>query len=292
MEAGLESLRIGFIGVGRVASALSLALAGRGLRVEALASRDTPRAQALADRLSGCLVLEPQALAQRCELIFVTTPDDAIATQVQALRWRQGQALLHCSGACGLDVLAAAQREGAQIGAFHPLQIFSDGAAAAERLPGSSVAIEAPDERLRTQLEQLALRLQMKPLLLPEGGRALYHAGAGYAASFVLLMLAEACAAWRELGFSETQALDALLPLAHGSLDAAAQRGVSAALSGPLVRGDAGVVDAHLRAMQDWGPEHLVRYRALAEQQLALLQQAGRLDGEALARLLATLKSR
>jgi predicted short-subunit dehydrogenase-like oxidoreductase (DUF2520 family) len=201
---------------------------------------------------------------------------------------------VHCSGATELTALAAAAAAGAQIGGFHPLQIFSDPARAIGLLAGSAVAIEvsAASQALLTDLQEVASLLQMRPLHLQPGTRAAYHGAASFAASFLLSMLDEATQVWGQIGLPPEAALQALLPLARGTLDAAAARGLAGALSGPISRGDHGVVAAHLQAFDRLGGRHGDFYRDLARRQLGLARASGRLDEAALQRLAALLESR
>lgn len=285
--------RTAFVGAGRIARVLAPALARLGVPVVAIASRQRDAAGSLADAVAAAsggprpAVGEAQAAADAADWVWLTVVDDAIAPSCAALRWRPGQVALHCSGATELDALAAARAAGAQVAGFHPLQIFSDPALAARRLAGSSVAIEA-EGAAREALEALAAGLGLAVLNLPPGRRAIYHAGAAYAASYLIALLGEATAVWRELGFDEAQALRALLPLAHLSLDAAAERGLAGAQAGPIARGDAAVVRrqlAALAALGEAGPAHAAFYREMGRRQWALAQRAGRLDADALARL-------
>lgn len=267
---------IAFIGVGRLGSALAQALSQRGVAVDKVASRQTTSAQHLAARVPGCQAVDAATAAQ-ADLVFLTVSDDAIAPLAAHLPWRAGQAVVHCSGATEVSVLQPAADAGAEIGGFHPLQIFSDPQRAIELLAGSSVAIEGPPA-LEAQLQQLAHTLGMHPLRLPPGARALYHGGASFAASFLLSMLQEATSAWRAFGIDEAQALQALLPMAQGTLAAAASKGLSAAVAGPVARGDAGVVARHLAAFTTLGPEHADLYREFTRRQLELVQATQRLS--------------
>ncbi|MDC8785409.1 Rossmann-like and DUF2520 domain-containing protein [Roseateles koreensis] len=277
-------MKIAFVGAGRLGQTLARAWAGQGEAVVAVASRAPASAQRLAASLPGCVALPAAEAVALAELIFLTVSDDALAPVAAALPWRAGQAVVHCSGATDLRVLAPAIAAGAQIGGFHPLQIFSDPAQAHLLLAGSAVAVEAEAPLLQT-LERLALALQMKPFTLPPGARAAYHAAAGFAASFLLSLLDEAVQIWAQLGLPAEQALPALLPLAQGTLQAAQARGLAGALSGPISRGDTGVLTAHLQAMAQLGPEHLSFYRLLAQRQLHLAADSGRLDAAQLQRL-------
>lgn len=285
----LSHPNIAFIGCGRVAQALALALHRQGFNLAALASRNPSSAQALAQQLGQpALACVPQEALARAELILLSVPDDAIATTAQALRWRSGQSVVHLSGATELSALDAAAQAGAEVGGFHPLQIFSAPEQAAQRLAGSSVAIEA-GPALEPQLLALAHVLGMRPLRLPEGARARYHAGAGFAASFLLPVLDEAVQLWQSFGVDRVSALQALLPLVRGTVDAVEERGIHGALSGPISRGDVGVVARHLRALAALGPEHAALYRMLAAPQLSMAQTTGRCDPDQAARLRSAL---
>ena len=71
---------IGFIGAGTVGTALAVRLREKGYPVIAVASRTRASAERLAGRVDGCQVHHSgQAVADVAEMVFVTTPDDAIA---------------------------------------------------------------------------------------------------------------------------------------------------------------------------------------------------------------------
>jgi predicted short-subunit dehydrogenase-like oxidoreductase (DUF2520 family) len=282
--------RMAFIGAGRIARVMAPALQAAGCEIVAVASRTPASAQALVQTLreagGRAERLDHQEAVDAADWVWLSVVDDAIAPTAAALRWRPGQVALHLSGATDVaTALQAAADQGAAVAGFHPLQIFSDPVLAAQRLRGSSVAIEASDAPLRGQLEALAAALGLPVLHLPPGGRALYHAGAAYAASYLLAMLDEAAAVWRTLGIDEAATLRALLPLAHLTLDAAAERTLAGAQAGPIARGDAAVVRRQIEALTALGPSHAAFYRELGQRQLMLARRAGRLAPDALARL-------
>jgi len=216
---GPRALRIGFVGAGRVAGGLSMALHTAGFSITAVASRSLGSAQAVAD-LTGCAPLDnAQGIADQCDLIFITTPDGSIATTADAIQWRAGQGVVHCSGATEVSALSAAARAGASIGGFHPMQSFGDPATSARALTGSTITIEA-DEPLDGVLTALAEGLSCRVNRLPEGKRALYHASAGYGSQFINVLLAETATVWRDWDASEEDVVRAILPMIRGTLDA------------------------------------------------------------------------
>ena len=281
--------RLAFIGAGRVAQVLGGALQHTGWPLVAVASRRIESARALAQRLGDAsLACSAQHAVDRATLVVLSVPDDALAATVASLRWRPGVAVVHCSGATEVSVLQAAADAGAAIGGLHPLQIFSD--PAHTTLAGCSAAIEA-DGALLVQLERMAADLGLQPLRLPAGARARYHAAAAYSASYLLALLHEATQIWASFGINEADALRALLPLARGTLDVAASRGLAGAQSGPISRGDAAVVTRQLAAVSALGQGHAEIFRAFGLRQLELVRLGGRLDATVLERLAAKLQA-
>ncbi len=290
MAVALEGLRIGFVGAGRLGRALAWSLAGRGLAVAAAASHRRASAEALAARIEGCRALEAQAVVDTCDLVFVTTPDAAIAATVAGLRWRDGVAVVHCSGVTEVAALDAAKAQGALTGGFHPMQTFGDPEAAARSLPGCTITVEAP-EPLDALLVALAERLQCRVNRLPPGMRARYHAAAGYTSQFVNVLFAEAARLWAGWGASEAQAVEALLPLARGTLAAIGAAGIARAMPGPVSRGDLGSIEKHLAALAPMGEDTLALYRALCRATVPLALERGAIDEACARRFEALLKA-
>ena len=85
--------------------------------------------------------------------------------------------------------------------------------------------------------------------------------------------------------------LPLLLPLTRATVDAVAQLGPGAALTGPAVRGDAGTVESNLRALGAHAPHAVDAYIELTAAALALASTAGRLDGPARQRIEEVLAS-
>ncbi len=279
-------MKIAFIGAGRLAQTLAAAFYKAGWNVAAVSSRSVESSQRLAEVAGeNCRVFrEPQGAVDEADLIFLTVPDDSIEQVASSLSWRSAQSVVHCSGATEVSVLSAAAKQGARIGGFHPLQLFADPLSALARIPGSSVALEAPENLLVT-LRQLATSVGYRPILLPPGVRGRYHAATNYSASFLLSLLREACDLFNGFGVDDKAALESLLPLARGALDAAEAKGLAGALAGPISRGDAGVVRRHITDLTAVSAESVAFYRTMAHRQLRLAKDNGKLSPDAIERM-------
>ena len=283
-----DQLLIGFIGAGRLGKALAWSLAGAGLHVTAAASATLANARALASAIPGCVTADAQAGVDRCDLVFVTTPDSAIAATTAALRWRPSMAAVHCSGVTEVSALAGASQGGALVGGFHPMQTFADPAVAMAALPGSTITLEAA-EPLMAALEALTQRLGCRVNRLPPGMRGRYHAAAGYTSQFINALFGEASAIWRSWGATDEDALKALLPMEQGTLASIASAGIAGGMPGPVSRGDIGSVQKHVAALTPLGQGTIGFYRQLCASTVPLALARGAIDAALAQRILAVL---
>ena len=266
------------VGVGRLGSAISVQLRKSGWPVTVRTQSPAGRRQAR--RLE--LVEADAAALSRADLCLLTVPDGAVAPVSRAVAPLLGKTtgLVHCAGALTLEVLQPAAA-GRPTGSFHPLVSVTG---PETPLAGHSVAIATRSRVLAPLLGRLAQALGLRPLRVPEEGRAAYHAGAAMAASGLLALLDAAVAAWRAAGVAERDALAALAALMRSAVAGAEARGIVPALTGPVIRGDAEVVQAHVRGLP---PEVLPIYLAL--QQRVLAHAAARLPHHTVARVAAVL---
>lgn len=272
--------RLGFIGAGRLAKCLAAGFARAGYAVEAVTSRSPESAAQLAATLPRCRAFsDAQAVVDHADVVFLAVPDDNIGTIANSLRFaadrKDSVALVHCSGATGVEVLASARAQGALIGGFHPLYLFGGDDADLERIAGCSITVEA-DVELAGLLGALAHALGCEVLTLAGAQRMLYHGAAHYAASFALAGLAEAVEIWRTLGFDEAQSLRALLPMMAGTVQAARAKGLSGALAGPVSRGDAALLERQLAAFETLGADHAMLYALMTRRALSLASRRER----------------
>lgn len=275
--AAVDALAIGFIGTGRLGKALALSLMDRDLRVAAVGSLTLEESAPLAAAISGCQNLTPQQVVDRCDLVFVTTVDGAIESTANALQWRAGTGVVHCSGATEVSALDKAAHDGALVGGFHPMQTFGDPEAARRSLPGCTITIEAASP-LYEVLHAIALRLECRVNLLPPGMRGRYHAAAGYASQFINVILREASLIWQSWGANEDDAVAALLPLVAGTLASIEGAGLARGMPGPVSRGDVVSIEKHLESLSALPAPLQQLYREMCGRSIALGIEAGGVD--------------
>ena len=286
----LRGDRIGILGAGAVGTALAVGLSDAGYNVTAIMSRNGARARSLASRVGGAIHTQQGGLlVDLADIAFVTVPDDAIASVAESVPWRAQTAAVHCSGGTPVSALDAATRLGAAIGGFHPLQTFPHGAKSPPSLDGVTFAIETRDIPLHNRLREMAAALGGRTIDIDEQSRALYHVSGVLASNFLTAIVGEAANLWSQFGYNHSQAMQALLPLIRGTVGNIEREGAAAALTGPIVRGDLGTVQAHLEQLRSTLPGVVPLYAALAQSAARLAIDAKRLDETRGAEILALL---
>jgi len=283
-------VKLGFIGAGTVGTALSLKLRDAGYPVAAVSSRSRASAEKLAQAIGGCVrVGSSQDVADAAELVFITTPDDAISMAAAQAQWRRGQCVVHCSGADSADILQSAREKGAHVGVFHPLQTFADVTQAIENIPDSTLALEA-EEPLLTTLKDMAVALDACWIELKASDKVLYHASAVMACNYLVTLVKSAADLWQTFGIPRQQAIQALLPLIRGTIHNIDTVGIPGCLTGPLARGDVGTIKKHLHALQKAAPDLLPVYRELGLQTIPIALAKGKIDERRAEELKSILK--
>ena len=283
-------LKLGFIGAGTVGTALAVRLSSKGYRVVAVSSRSQTLAEKLARAITGCRACNNnQEVVDTAELVFITTPDDAIAPVVFQIQWHPGQSVVHCSGADSTDILKPAKKSGAQVGVFHPLQTFASVKQAIENIPGSTFALEAEEPLLNT-LKDMAAALDGNWVELKESDKVVYHAAAVIACNYLVTLVKLATDLWQTFAIPPQQATQALLPLLRGTINNIDTVGIPQSLTGPIARGDTGTIKKHLIALHKVAPGLLSTYKELGLQTITIAVAKGRINQHQAQELQAILK--
>jgi predicted short-subunit dehydrogenase-like oxidoreductase (DUF2520 family) len=193
-------------------------------------------------------------------LVCFATPDGAIADACRALapRLAADTAVVHFSGATSVHALGAAPGPKACV---HPVQtVWAD--RGPDQLEGAHAAVTG-DWHVGARL---ARDLGLEPFPLADDMKVLYHAAMVFASNYLVTVTATAVELLERTGLDRDLALRVLAPLQHRTVEVA-----GASPTGPIARGDAETVAAHIEAV---GPELAPLYRALGRATLPLVDPA------------------
>lgn len=263
------------IGPGRVGTALGMALTAAGYEVVAVAGRGSGAVERFVQRVPSAEALPLVAAGQAAELVIVAVPDDALPEVIRDAARDEavapGSRWVHVSGGYGTDVLRPVRLAGAAVAACHPAQTFPDPDAGLAALPGASWAVTAAESDLGWA-RVLVTDLRGSPVTVPARSRTLYHAGLTVGSNATATVVALARDLLLGAGVEDPGAF--LGPLVTTSAGNAADDG-AAALTGPVRRGDAGTVAAHLAELRETLPEAVDAYVALSRLALGYARRGG-----------------
>lgn len=257
---------LAIVGAGRVGRALGRRLGELRWHIGAVVAQSEATARR-AVRFIGAgrayASITRQVLAAR--VILIATPDAAIEGAAKELarvggEELRGKVVLHTSGALDAGALGALRNCGAAVGSMHPLQSFSG--VGVPPLEGKLFAIEGDVTAVRVA-RQMVRALGGYSVQVESAKKPLYHAAAAMAASHTLAVLEAATLMLMSTGMKRRGATRALLPLTRQVLENFERLGPRTAWTGPLARGDYGVVASHRKAMRDLPAEYLEAYDAV-----------------------------
>ena len=283
-------LGIGIISAGRVGSVLGAALRACEhtiVGVHAVSEASQERAAML---LPDVPLLPVEQIAERSELLILAVPDDELPGLITYLASSgsitAGQILVHTSGRHGTEVLAPVTALGAIGLAIHPAMTFTGMSVDLQRLNGTCFAVTGPAPFIPIA-QALVVEMGGEPVHVAEADRALYHAALAHAANHLVTILGQSQQMLASIGIEDPARY--MGPLVRAAVDNALASG-EGALTGPVVRGDAGTVKAHVQALNECSEHEKTSditdsYAALAHATAKRAHNRGLLNDEQLGRI-------
>lgn len=273
-------MKIGIIGAGKVGTVIASALKAKGYEVAVIASRRQESLET-AKRYVGDAVTytrDVRDVVAASDVIGVTTQDREIhhvareiAGYFQNLR---GKVFFHTSGAHTAAELTPLDDRGAGIGSLHPLQTFPDIESGIAVLPSTYIFIEGDDAALPS-LEKIASSLGSKAVCIESSHKVLYHLSAVFVCNLLCALLYEGEQIMHEIDID----LVPFYPIINATLRNIEAKGPLLSLTGPVVRGDAGTIVAHLAAIKKM-PRATGVYSELSRVALQMARKRGTLTEE------------
>ena len=244
-------MKIGFIGAGKVGSSLGKYFSDSGT-VMGYSSRSAESACFAAEFTSSKFYDSAEALVNECDVIFITTPDEVIHQVWDELKKLpiSDKTICHCSGSLSSSVFSGIEQTGAYGLSVHPLQAISDRENSVHLLKDCVFTVEG-DERKIGQIKAFLEGFGNIVKTISAKDKTLYHAAAVFVSNLPIALTQIGTDILKRCGFDDESARKALAPLIVGSANNAAQKGAVKALTGPVERGDAETVAAHLGVINE-----------------------------------------
>ncbi len=274
---------ISIIGPGKVGTALGILAAHAGLRVVAVGARDIAKAKEAAKKIcKDAHACSPTKAASLGKLVLLTVSDDAIAQVCDELAkagaFKQGSAVVHCSGALESEILSSARDKcGCYIGSLHPMQTFPSVEAGVENFPGTYCFCEGDNEAV-CMMEKFVAAIGGQFATIQPGIKAIYHAAGVMSCNYITALMAAAIDLAKKAGAEEQAARQSLSMLAKATIENIASVGPAEALTGPVARGEVATLKRHLEALGGCDENLIQAYKSMGKLTIDLAIKKGTID--------------
>ena len=272
------------VGCGKVGTSLGWFLSKRGYPLAGISGRRLESVRRAAEVIgTGAFSDKPWEITAGADIVFITTPDDAIAGTCRELISRnslkQSAVVLHCSGSLPSTILLSEERKDIHAGSLHPLQSFAS--LKTDRNPFRDIiaAVEG-DETAVGIARGIAADLGAVSLEIKTEAKPLYHAAAVVASNYLVSLMDLSFRLISAAGITGGDAVRVLYPLVKGTLGNIEKIGIPNALTGPISRGDIATVADHLSRMETALPELVSIYKPLGRHTVGLALEKGTLSEE------------
>lgn len=259
-------MRICFIGAGNVATNMARALRSAGHDIVQVYSRTMASATALAGIVESKAVTDINAVDDTADIYIISVKDDVIAHIAASLCPRICRSVVvHTAGSVPIDVLS---RVAKRCGVIYPMQTFSKQRAVDfSEIP---CFIEANDDDTLAVIERLARSISRNVCRMTGSDRRRLHLAAVYACNFANHCYEMAAEILASAGIN----FNVLLPLIDETARKVHSLSPLKAQTGPAVRDDKKVMEAHLRLLDDMSAIYLSDIYRLMSQSIHQKAQA------------------
>jgi predicted short-subunit dehydrogenase-like oxidoreductase (DUF2520 family) len=273
----------GFIGAGKVGTALGKYLTERGHTVTGYLSGHRENAIAAARFTDSEDYGSVRELVRASDVIFVTVPDGTIGEVWDAVKEADiaGKYVCHCSGALSSRVFEGAGERGAAALSIHPLAAINSKWDSHRYMHAISFTVEGED-RAAAEMKSFIRALGNPAEVIADDQKELYHAGAVFLTNFVVALVYAGTELLSSCVTDKDFMIEASKQLFFANAENIYANGAIKALTGPVERGDAEIVKKHLACLDE--PLRAL-YTALSKEllQIARIKHPAR-DYEALER--------
>ena len=278
-------MRVCVIGAGKVGCALAIAMNRLDFTISGIYSRSHDSFGSLC-RVLDCSLKNSLSLAvANSNVILIAVPDVAIggvaAEIVSQVKPEDivGKVFLHLSGAETSEVLEPIARNGGYTGSLHPVQTFADRENGWKGLPNIYFSFEGCNEA-RDRAEKIVKAFSGNMICIKKEYKALYHAAACMLSNYTVALSYVAGNLLNMAGIDFETGVRALKPLLENTIKNIDYFGSLNALTGPISRGDCGVVAGHMEAISEKSPDTLEIYKLLGRVAVDMALKKGSINSE------------
>ena len=285
-------MKIGFIGAGKVGTALGIFFKQNSLTLSGYLSRSETSSQYAAKATDSAVFFDLPSLVTASEVIFITTGDDQISEVINQLLQTAcltgHHTLIHTSGALSTDLFDPLSASGCGLCSLHPIMSFSDPFTASQNLKQTVFTLEGNEQGLIAAQKILAITGNPYSVI-DKGDKVRYHAAACILSNYLVTLIDSGFELLKTTGIAADEITRAFMPLITATLGNIERSGTVNTLTGPLVRGDENTIGKHIEALKTQAPEFLSLYQTMGLATIEMIKDK-RIDAKTYEHLESKLK--
>ncbi len=283
------SRTLNIVGCGRVGRALGALLVRNSICTRvAICNRTVESSARAATFVPSSVAVSSIAELPAADCWMLACADSAIRDVVSALAdtsaLTPGALVFHVSGALSSHELSPLAEFGAKLGSLHPVRSIASPELVVSSFGGTVCAIEGEPTAV-SDLRGIVERIGGRPFEVDARSKLICHAGHVLASNYVVTVLDVARRLYAEAGIPDHVVEMMLPPIVRGTIENVCALGTTAALTGPVARGDVDLVRQQLRGLSELNPEVAALYRELVRHAAHLAARRGEIAPSSLSEL-------
>ncbi len=256
--------KVGFIGAGKVGTALGLYFQQKEIVVTGYYSRTEKSRLSAAKKTNTTPFENLKWLIKESNLIWITTTDDEIQNVVQEIAkisslLGKEKTFVHASGVHSLSVLSDLEEKGFSTATAHPLLAFSDTKTAVRLLEETSFGIEKEEKRVLQLLKQTGNPY----FLISSEKKQLYHLASTVLSNYLVTLSHISKNIYQKAGLDKKEINQITAPLIKSVLQNLESKEAKEALTGAIQRNDRETVLQHIKVIEQEFPNYLDFYKTV-----------------------------
>jgi predicted short-subunit dehydrogenase-like oxidoreductase (DUF2520 family) len=259
---GGDTIKIGFIGPGKVGVSLGRYFTHKGIKLSGFYGKNIKTSIEAANITKSKFYENIQDIIKESNILFITTPDDMISIIDRELSKfdLNNKSICHASGSLKSNVLCNAKNSGALIYSLHPIFAFSNKNTNLKDLEDIYFSIEGDDlensslkydtNEGKVPIINIMKALGNKYFIRSKETSSIYHLANVFVSNLTLSLLDIGTSYLKKLGLNEEEALNAIKPLVQGNIESIIDKGFVNSLTGPVLRGDVTTIEKHLSVVE------------------------------------------
>lgn len=267
-QYGGDSLKIGFIGAGKVGFSLGKYFSIKGINVSGYYSKSYNSAKEASIFTSSTAYKTLKDIVIKSNILFITTPDDEIKKIWDDIKHfdLKDKLIIHTSGSLSSNVFSDIKNKGAFGYSIHPMFPFSDKYNSYKQLNNIYFSIEG-DKKYANDLKLFLENLGNNVFFIDSNKKSSYHLASVMVSNLVLALISIGENYLINCGVDEDTALKSLYPLIFENIKNIGDKGILDSITGPVIRGDVGTIKKHMTVLKK---EDFEVYKTLSMQLLNL----------------------